>query len=168
MVLSKDKLICKNCRKEYVYNRSYDKHISTCNKFHSNICKSSKGLKSLGKNKLDLITVNSSKYGTWLDSFGFSYDYWVDNSKQHDKNEINFNVHTYHNHLYDSSKSSIFSKVDSFHEILDSGQFDILFINESKLNIDIPDSHISHSKYKCYRRDRDYLIHKNTDKHGGA
>ncbi len=32
----------------------------------------------------------------------------------------------------------------------------------------IPDSHISHSKYICYRRDRDYLISTGLDKHGGG
>ncbi len=182
MVLSKAKLICKNCQKDYVYTRSYDKHVSTCIKSKSNICKSRQVLKSLGKNKLDLITGISNKYGTWLDIFGFSDDYWVDNLNIHVTNAIiNNDVHTYHNYLNDFSSNhlkelkilhlninSIFSKVDFFHEILDSGQYDILFINESKLNVDIPDSHISHSKYKCYRRDRDYLIHTNTDKRGGG
>jgi hypothetical protein len=64
--------------------------------------------------------------------------------------------------------NSIFSKVDSLHEILDSDNYDILFLNESKLNMAIPDSHISHTKYKCYRRDRDYLSSSGLDKHGGG
>jgi hypothetical protein len=41
-------------------------------------------------------------------------------------------------------------------------------IYESKLNVNIPDSHVSHPKYKCYRRDRDYLISPGLDKNGGG
>jgi hypothetical protein len=49
---------------------------------------------------------------------------------------------------------SIFSKIDSFHEILNNCNFDILFSNETKLNNQIPDSFLSHKNYACYRRDR--------------
>jgi hypothetical protein len=84
--------------------------------------------------------------------FSFSDDYW-------EETPLIFNVLSdnllYQNHLEEFQKknqknlnilhlniNSIFSKVDSFFEILDLNTYDILFINESKLNSLIPDSHI--------------------------
>ena len=43
-----------------------------------------------------------------------------------------------------------------------------MFLNETKLNNSIPDSHISHNKYTCYRRDSDYISATELDRHGGG
>ena len=178
----KPELICQKCEKVYIYVKSYEKHVFSCIvNLKSSIKKPFKANKdSISKKKLPLLIQNDSKYGIWSDVFNFDDQYWSEQQKiisfEHDQKIV-----TYLNYLSDFADkhskdlkilhlniNSIYSKVDSVHEILDSDKFDILFFNETKLNVTIPDSHISHSKYKCYRRDRDYLISTGQDKNGGG
>ena len=62
----------------------------------------------------------------------------------------------------------VFFKIDSVHEILDTKVYDILFLNETKLDYTVPDSHLSHKKYTLYRRDRDFISGTGSGRHGGG
>ena len=64
--------------------------------------------------------------------------------------------------------NSIFNKIDSIHDILDFGTFDIICINESKLDNSVPDSHLSHIKYTLHRRDREFSGGVGFGRHGGG
>ena len=156
MTLKNHKFVCKNCNKNYFYQKSFEKHVLLCKKVTSNSITLQK--KKIVTPPTDIISLGGI--------FSFSDDYW-------EETPLIFNVLSdnllYQNHLEEFQKknqknlnilhlniNSIFSKVDSFFEILDLNIYDILFINESKLNSLIPDSHICHPKYNHYRRDRDY------------
>ena len=64
--------------------------------------------------------------------------------------------------------NSLYYKFDWFFEILDSNKYGLLFINESKLNVSIPDASNSQKNNSCYRRDRDYVTATVIDKKDGG
>ena len=142
---------CIRCKKAYKYKKSFDKHLINCKIFSSS-------------------SDFSSFSDSWAQIFHFDDEYWneeiIDStlystalqdsetyleSLNRFCNNNNKNLKVLHLNI-----NSIFSKIDSFYDILDRCKYDILFINESKLNLSIPDSKISHKNYTLYRRDRDF------------
>ena len=184
MVLIKNRYSCSKCDKVYSSIKWFEKHVCPFIKpivdRVSKVYKKSNKSQSLSfskKHKLLSLSKRTS-YGSWIDVLSFEDDYWIEQDISLENDEI---LETYNEILSSFSKgylndlkilhiniNSVFSKVDSFFEILDSDQYDLLFINESKLNSSIPDSFICHKKYSCYRRDRDYVNMTGIDKNGGG
>ena len=178
MVSNSGLLKCPKCLKIYIYLKSFNNHLATCKGV---LVKSSFKTSSI-KTKISIkkkITNISIPQKNWVNIFSFPDEYWLDEVKFGQPYDENIDIGTYHNDLSDFSEkhaknlkilhlniNSIFLKVDSFHEILDGNYYDILFINETKLRESIPNSHISHNRYSCYRRDRDFTSH--CDKSGGG
>ena len=118
--------ICSNCKRKYVYKKSYDKHRIKCKNVSHDSC-------------------------SWADIFCFEDDFWQEKENTDlsydDLNSQSLYSATYlisldnfgRNHKRDLkilhlNINSIFSKIDSFHDILDKNNFDVLFLNETKLN----------------------------------
>ena len=158
----KSKFLCKKCSKEYIYKKSFDKHIC------ANLKTTNKKNKfSLNKKSIKSIEINTDRTESWLPVFNFSDDFF--DSLFDEEIIIPGNVTTYIDELTNFCKknvneikilhlniNSVFLKIDSIHEILDSNLFDIIFLNESKLDSTVPNSHLFHLKYSLHRRDRDH------------
>ena len=159
-MVSKLKFICNHCSKEYIYKKSFDKHA----------CVNLK--KNLNKIEID-------RTENWLPVFDFSDDLFFSSSSP--KQIIPPGTHTHLDELKkfsDKKKkelkilhlniNSVFNKIDSIHDILDSNSFDIIFINESKLDNTVPDSYLSHNRYALHRRDREFSSGEGNGRHGGG
>ena len=64
--------------------------------------------------------------------------------------------------------NSVFLKIDSVHDILNTNSFDIVFLNETKLDSTVPNSYLSHKRYTLHRRDRDHSSGESQGRHGGG
>ena len=160
-------LVCSSCSKEYSSQIWFEKH--KCNL-----------LKTGTKIKKSKIKKIISKNNTCIPEFEFSDDLFFSNSSKASQ-IIPSGIDTHLDKLKKFSNSndgelkilhlninSIFNKIDSIHDILDLGTFDIIFINESKLDNTVPDSHLSHIRYTLHRRDRKFLNDAELGRHGGG
>ncbi len=147
--VSRGSLISKvksSCEKAYKYKKSFDKHLINCK-----IVSSSSDFSSFSDSWAQIFqfddkflneeNIDSTLYSTTLQD---SETYLESLNKFCNNNNKNLKVL----HL---NINSIFSKIDSFYDVLDRCKYDILFINLS-----IPDSKISHKNFTIYRIDRDF------------
>ena len=170
MTGSKQKLlICSGCSKEYSSQAWFAKHV----------CNSSKGTTKMSKLKKTLAQKNS-----WLPVFEFSDDlFFLNSSNSALTSNTALNNHDNH-HLKIFEKfcfnkadelkilhiniNGIRSKIKSIHEVLDDNVFDIICINESKLDNSIPDSLLTHVRYTLHRRDRNFSGGEGFGRNGGG
>ena len=64
--------------------------------------------------------------------------------------------------------NSLFIKIDEIHDLLDKKEFDLVFLNETKLDNSVPNSRVAHHAYNIHRRDRDYCDSIGFGRHGGG
>lgn len=171
MTGSKQKLlVCSGCSKEYSSQAWFSKHV--CN---------SKGPTKMTKRKKD------SPFGlknSWLPVFEFSDELFFVNSSNPTLTSDSTNNNHDNHHLkilkkFCSNKidelkilhiniNGIRSKIKSIHEVLDKNIFDIICINESKLDQSVPDSFLSHVRYSLHRRDRNFSGGEGFGRNGGG
>ena len=159
--------ICSSCSKEYSSQVWFEKH-------KCNFLKTGTKNKNLGKKKI------INKKDNWIPEFEFSDDLFFSISSKSSQ-IIPSGIDTHLDKLRKFSTTNkgelkilnlningIFNKIDSIHDILDLGTFDILFINESKLDNSVPDSYLSHNRYTLHRRDRNFSSGAEFGRHGGG
>ena len=160
MVDSKEKIICKNCSKEYIYLASFNKHVNKCHS-KKNSFKPRPAKKYIQKFNTPFIEKTN-----WIPEFSFSDDFF---DTSFNEEIIPSGTETYLDQLekfcFENKNdlnvlhlniNSVFLKIDAIHDILNSNSFDIIFLNETKLDKTVPDSYLSHMKYTLHRRDRDF------------
>ena len=131
--------ICSSCSKEYSSQVWFEKH-------KCNFLKTGTKNKNLGKKKI------INKKDNWIPEFEFSDDLFFSiSSKSSQIIPSGIDTHLDKFRKFSTTNkgelkilnlniNGIFNKIDSIHDILDLGTFDILFINESKLDNSVPDS----------------------------
>ena len=178
MVVSKSKLVCKTCSRMFVYTTCFKKHVVDCKSFKTGLIaktiKKTKKIQHISKNNLVFESISKNK--TWIPEFSFTDDFFdydiiqeiipsgVDYLEQLIKFTSNNSDELKVLHL---NINSVFMKIDCIHDILNSNSYDIIFLNETKLDSTVPDSHVSHKKYSLHRRDRDYKG-EGLGRHGGG
>jgi hypothetical protein len=172
-------LQCVNCKKVYSYKRAFDKHAIKCMVIGNTTldlscvyCKKiSKSSVWLNKHQLNCkFNVKVSEFA--LNSiFNFTDDYFSDNepisnttlnlnSSSLSTNFIeelsNFcSINTAYNFkMLHLNINSLYLKYAEFSKILDLALYDIIMLNETKLDNCVPNSAFSHLRYSSYRRDR--------------
>ena len=160
-------LVCSSCSKEYSSQAWFEKHICI-------------PLKTCSNGKILRKSKTTKKKVNWIPEFEFSDDLFS-HSTSNASIIIPSGIETHLEKLKNFSESkagelkilhlninSIFNKIDSIHDILDFGTYDIICINESKLDNSVPDSHLSHIRYTLHRRDRNFSNGAEFGRHGGG
>ena len=144
---------CIYCGKLYKDNgKWFQKHVQLC-KVKSDLSSSEKSL--------------NTKSGSEVNDFNFSDDYFTNElNNKLDDSVLESNSDSWlglldkhcHNHqgfkIIHLNVNSIFNKFEHIFTILDSLNFDIIALNEVKLDDSVPDKLYQHGAYNLKRRDR--------------
>ena len=125
-----------------------------------------------------IIPSDTSSSSTWINIFDFTDQYF---NEEHSVTETLTDTDIYTDELAKFTKlagkdikimhlniNSLFLKIDEIHAILDTKEFDMVFLNETKLDSFIPNTKVCHHGYNIQRRDRDYSDSIGLGKKGGG
>lgn len=170
--------ICSNCNKTYTYKACFNKHIETYHlKIKEKACKNSRSvLRKLNnfqcnncslyftgkKNFNDHLKICKSVLitGDLLKEFNFSDDYFNEcfilptYENYTDKLNEFCKLHSNSLKICHLNVNSLFLKVIEIRTLLALNIFDIICLNETKLDNNIPDSFLKNPSYRIIRRDR--------------
>ena len=161
MVVVKPKILCPKCSKEYISKTWYDKHVVKCGNIVSNQIKKNRINVKKKLPETAVIGFDEIITGDLLPTvFNFDDDYFKDQS-------INISYPNYLNFLNDFCEShigevkvlhlninSLFLKCYEFKQIVELGIFDIISLNETKLDETIPNNFFWSEQYRIIRRDK--------------
>ena len=179
MVSSINLFICKNCSKEYKIYSWFIKHTCKTKKLKKNniirkktkVCFDKLSIKSI-------VPSDTSSCSNWINIFDFTDQYF---NEEHSVAETLTDTDIYTDELAKFTKlagkdikimhlniNSLFLKIDEIHAILDTKEFDMVFLNETKLDSFIPNTKVCHQGYNIQRRDRDCSDSIGLGKKGGG
>ena len=167
MVKSKVKLICPKCKNVYKSTAWFEKHKKLCLSIVQPEKIEKKKKKEKNKNNLknlktirDFKSCNIPVSADLLPSvFNFEDDffgnkYFTPSFPNYLGNLENFGHNNLGLKILHLNINSLFLKNNEFNEVVELGLYDIISLNETKLDESIPFSFFSNSNYTILRRDR--------------
>ena len=180
MVSSSIRYICDKCSKVYKVYSWFIKHKCKTKKITD--YKKSKSKYEILAKKLKYVkhdhSIVNNNLMPWLNVYNFTDEYFNEDNTYL---EATHNTSIYSDELTEFVKASdndlkivhlninsLYIKIDEIHDLLDKKEFDLMFLNETKLDSSVPNSKVSHHAYNMHRRDRDYSESVGLGRHGGG
>ena len=157
------KLVCSKCNKEFIYEASFSKHTQSCSR--KIVVGKKNALKHLAKTHISSVHCDCNDPTDFAIILGDQIEHAFDVPLQFDtvtvqnyedyiRQLVNFGSVSKNFKILHLNVNSLFSKIFEFQNILETQLYDLIFLNETKLDAHIPNSSFLNINYKLIRRDR--------------